>query len=72
MATADLKDSRLRLEYDYGFDSEGKPIIKGKSYSNVQLNVSTDEIYASALAIASLCSKSLFKVELNEAYDLNE
>ncbi|WP_335871797.1 DUF1659 domain-containing protein [Bacillus sp. 2205SS5-2] len=72
MATADLKDSRLRLEFDHGVDGEGKPVFKGKSYSNIRLDATPDEIYASVQAIAGLSSKSLYNVEKNDAYDINE
>jgi hypothetical protein len=71
MATADLKDLKLRLVYDDGVDENGKPAFQYKTYSNINLNAAPDAIYQSAHQLGSLSSKTLFNVEKNESYDIN-
>jgi hypothetical protein len=71
MATADLKDLKLRLMYNDGVDEDGKPVFQYKSYSNINLNAAPDAIYQSAHQLGSLSSKTLINVEKNESYDIN-
>jgi hypothetical protein len=71
MATADLKDLKIRLVYDNGVDEDGKPAFQYKTYSNTNLNATPDAIYQSAHQLGSLSSKTLINVEKNESYDIN-
>ncbi|MBS4174542.1 DUF1659 domain-containing protein [Bacillus sp. FJAT-49736] len=70
MASALLKGSKLKLIYDYGLDKDGKPMFKGKTFSNIRLNSTPDELENAAQAIASLSQKALYGVERNDSLDI--
>lgn len=70
MATAHLSASRLRLIYYVGDDpKDGKPIYANKNFNQVKTDATPDQLYAVAVAIASLNEHPLYKVE---RYDTSE
>ncbi len=72
MATAQIKDTNIRLLYDGGVDAYGKPVVKAKSYNNIHPEAETDQIYAVATAIASLCNHPLLSVERTDKSEIVE
>jgi len=70
MAEALLKDSKLKLIFDNGVDGEGKQLFKSKTFSNIRLGSTADELQSAAQAIASLSQKSLYGVERNDSSDV--
>lgn len=70
MATAIMSSSRLIMNFETGMDGEGKPIYKMKSYSNVKEAATADQLYQTALALASLSAYSLSSVKRNDVSDL--
>ncbi len=70
MATAELKDTKIRLVFDNGLDEKGNPKVKAKSFSNINMNATPDQIENSAQAIASLSSQTMLSVERNDSFDI--
>ena len=59
----------LRLTYEVGADSNGKPQTKSKSYRNLKAGQSAEKIGAVASALASLSIyplATISKIETNE------
>jgi len=54
MAETLLKESRLKLIFDNGVDGDGKQLFKSKTFSNIRLDSTPDELQSAAQAIASL------------------
>ncbi|WP_077329212.1 DUF1659 domain-containing protein [Virgibacillus siamensis] len=64
MAVAQMVDSRLSLILDDGTDPEsGKPIFKSKSFNNVKIAATADQLFAIANAVAPLQQRPLVSVE---------
>jgi hypothetical protein len=70
MAQTLLKDTKLKLIFDNGVDGEGKPVFKNKTFSNIRLDSTPDELQNAAQAIASLSQKALYGVERNDSSDI--
>lgn len=70
MAAANLLESRIQLVYDYGVDGNGKPVFKTKSYSNLKVSATADQIFNASQALASLSSVPLFAIERNDTTDI--
>ncbi|MCU9611954.1 DUF1659 domain-containing protein [Caldibacillus lycopersici] len=72
MALANLVDSTVRLVYDAGLDENGDVVLKAKSYNNINLNATADQIFAAAQAIASLTSLPLLAIERSDKTEIYE
>jgi hypothetical protein len=70
MATASIKDSRLRLTFNAGIDTDGNPIVKYKSFNNVKTAALTDQLYNIVTALAPLQQHELSFVERNDSYSI--
>lgn len=70
MATTQLMDTQLRLVFDNGVDSKGKPVVKNKNFNNIDTNATAEELLQAAQAIASLQVKPLIAVERNDSHHI--
>lgn len=66
MAQANIVQSSLRLTFFAGVDNEGKEIFKTRTYSNLNVAASADQVYQVAQALASLVSNPLHAIERND------
>ncbi len=55
--------SGLKLRFDCGKDDNGKVIVKTKTYSKVNPNVTNEDLYLVAKSISSLQEHSLIEVQ---------
>ena len=55
--------SGLKLRFDCGKDDNGKMIVKTKTYSKVNPNVTNEDLYLVAKSISSLQEHSLIEVQ---------
>lgn len=53
----------LKLRFDCGKDDNGKMIVKTKTYSKVNPNVTNEDLYLVAKSISSLQEHSLIEVQ---------
>ncbi len=53
----------LKLRFDCGKDDNGKVIVKTKTYSKVNPNVTNEDLYLVAKSISSLQEHSLIEVQ---------
>lgn len=53
----------LKLRFDCGKDDNGKVIVKTKTYSKVNPNVTNEDLYLVAKSISSLQKHSLIEVQ---------
>ncbi|WP_153126080.1 DUF1659 domain-containing protein [Peribacillus tepidiphilus] len=72
MATETLLSKVLRLTFDAGLDEKGEPILKRKSYSNMNISATSEQLYATAVAIASLQAYPILSVECQEMRKIDE
>ncbi|MBL5767265.1 MULTISPECIES: DUF1659 domain-containing protein [Heyndrickxia] len=70
MADILLKGSSLRLVFNNGVDDNGKPVFKTKTFNNIRLEATPEEMLKVAQAIDSLSQKDLFNVERNDSSDV--
>jgi hypothetical protein len=70
MAQATLVDSNLRLVFETGVNEKGEPIFKGKMYSNLKHEATTNQIYQAAQALSVLCNDPLYTVERSDRFDI--
>lgn len=70
MATAVIATSRLRLEFQVGMDDDGKPLLKAKTFSNIQKSATPDQLFQAAQAIGSLSNDNLINIERVDTSDL--
>ncbi|KAA0548443.1 DUF1659 domain-containing protein [Bacillus sp. BGMRC 2118] len=72
MAQSFLSDSQLRLVFNTGVDSEGKPTYKSKSFRNVKTDATTDGLYAVATSLIALQQYPAEAIERNDKNLLGE
>jgi hypothetical protein len=60
--TSTAISDKLTIKVVDGTTSDGKPKIKNKSFSNIAVSATDDDVYAVAAAIAALQTKSLNSV----------
>jgi len=70
MAQQMIKNTRLTLVYETGLNEKGEPIFKGKSYSNIRVNATPDQLHQAAVALGELSANPLSSVERTDNYDL--
>ena len=72
-ATATMVDSRLSLIFSDGVDGiTGKELFKTKSFNNVKVTATADQLYAVSTSLAPLQERSLFKVERDDSSELRQ
>lgn len=62
MAVQNPLSSTLRLEYDAGFNEQGKVIIKRKNFTNIVVGATNDALFVTGQAIASLQNYTLIEI----------
>lgn len=54
--------STLKIKFNHGSDTNGKAIIRSKSFANVKPDASDDNLYAVAKALVDLQDHDLYDV----------
>ena len=70
MAQAVITTSKLRLVFQVGIDDDGKPIVKAKTFSNIQKSATPDQLLQAAQAITGLSADTLSNIERVDNSDL--
>lgn len=70
MAQAILEGTKLRLVFEVGMDDDGEPILRAKTFSNVNKEATGDQLFQAAQAITILCKDMLNKVERNDSTEI--
>ncbi|MDQ1000570.1 hypothetical protein QFZ28_000970 [Neobacillus niacini] len=70
MAQAVVTASKLRLVFQVGMDDEGKPILKAKTFNNIQKSATPDQLFQAAQALIGLSNDTLSNIERLENADL--
>jgi hypothetical protein len=70
MAQAVVTASKLRLVFQVGMDDEGKPILKAKTFNNIQKSATPDQLLQAAQALIGLSNDTLSNIERVENADL--
>ncbi|WP_203363011.1 DUF1659 domain-containing protein [Bacillus sp. REN10] len=71
MAEAMLSKSTLRLVFDHGVDAKGQPILKSKTFSNIDEMATATSLQAAAQAIAALVNKPMVMITRNDVSEIN-
>jgi uncharacterized protein YaaR (DUF327 family) len=66
------KDSKLRIKYIDGVDEEGNNVVKTKTYSNVKIEASDEDLYAAADAMMERQSKTVEEIARIDEEELTE
>ncbi|MDL4842055.1 DUF1659 domain-containing protein [Aquibacillus rhizosphaerae] len=67
MAVAQTIDSRLQLVFENGVDLEsGKVILKNKTFNNVKVAATPDQLLAVTTALVPLQQLTLYSVKRND------
>ncbi|MGN1402225.1 MAG: DUF1659 domain-containing protein [Bacillus sp. (in: firmicutes)] len=72
MANAVLISKQLRLSYQTGLDAEGFPVVKRKSFNNIDVAATSEQMLESAKAIAGLQDLPLLAVEQTDVQELED
>ncbi|MGP4062239.1 DUF1659 domain-containing protein [Halobacillus sp. H74] len=59
-------DARLQLVFDKGIDADGNMVLTRKSFNNVKIAATNEQLYEVSNALATLQERILFKVERND------
>lgn len=70
MAQAVVASSKLRLVFQVGVDTEGKPMLKAKTFANIQKAATPDQLVRAAQAIVGLSSDTFSNMERVDQSDL--
>ncbi|KGM46314.1 DUF1659 domain-containing protein [Neobacillus niacini] len=70
MAQAVVTASKLRLVFQVGMDDDGKPILKAKTFNNIQKSATPDQLLQAAQALIGLSNDTLSNIERVENADL--
>ncbi|RBP88812.1 uncharacterized protein DUF1659 [Cytobacillus firmus] len=70
MAQAIITDSKLRLVFETGLNTQGKPIHKSKTYSRVKQSATADQLFSVGQAISGLCSYPLAEMNRNDSFEI--
>ncbi|SEQ54549.1 DUF1659 domain-containing protein [Piscibacillus halophilus] len=72
MATEIKTKSQLQLVFDAGVSEDGKAVLKRKSFNQINMNSTPDQLYDVSHALASLQSLPLLNIVRNDSFDVNE
>ncbi|MFD2657461.1 DUF1659 domain-containing protein [Gracilibacillus thailandensis] len=73
MASAERIDSRLQLTFEEGTDPvSGDPIYKNKSFNNVKLDATADQLLAITQVLVPLQQMDLYSVKRNDTELITE
>ncbi|WP_419955323.1 DUF1659 domain-containing protein [Neobacillus niacini] len=70
MAQAVVTASKLRLVFQAGMDDDGKPLLKAKTFNNIQKSATPDQLLQAAQALIGLSNDTLSNIERVENADL--
>jgi hypothetical protein len=70
IAQAVVTASKLRLVFQVGMDDEGKPVLKAKTFNNIQKSATPDQLLQAAQALIGLSNDTLSTIERVENADL--
>lgn len=70
MAQAVVTASKLRLVFQVGMDDDGKPILKAKTFNNIQKSATPEQLLQAAQALVGLSNDTLSNIERVENADL--
>ncbi|WP_108670226.1 DUF1659 domain-containing protein [Peribacillus acanthi] len=70
MATKTIVSYSLRLTFDGGVDGKGNQIFKRKSFSNIDVTATPDQLFATGNAIAVLQGYPLLSIDSQELHEL--
>ncbi|WHY00246.1 DUF1659 domain-containing protein [Neobacillus sp. DY30] len=70
MAQAIVTASKLRLVFQVGMDDDGKPILKAKTFNNIQKSATPGQLLQAAQAVISLSNDTLSNIERVENAEL--
>ena len=70
MAQAVITTSKLRVVFQVGMDDDGKPLLKAKTFSNIQKSATPDQLLQAAQAIIGLSGDTLSNIERVDNSDL--
>lgn len=66
MAVSTMIDSRMQLKFDAGVDGEGNPVVDSKSFNNVKVASTPDQLYNIATALEPLQTLPLINIERDD------
>ena len=66
MATVTEVPNRIRLRFETGYGSNGRPTYSTQSFGNVKEDALHDDVYDVANALSSLCGWTLDSITLEE------
>lgn len=70
MAQAVIATSKLRLVFRVGMEDDGKPILKAKTFTNIQKTATPDQLLQAAQAIIGLSNDPFNNLERIDQSDL--
>jgi len=70
MATAVIATTKLRIVFQVGMDDDGKPLLKAKTFSNIQKSATPDQLLQAAQAYVDLSNDTLSNIERVDNSDL--
>jgi hypothetical protein len=70
MAQAVITAAKLRLVFQVGMDDDGKPLLKAKTFSNIQKSATPDQLLQAAQALIGLSNDTLSNIERVDNSDL--
>ncbi|KMY55221.1 MULTISPECIES: DUF1659 domain-containing protein [Bacillaceae] len=70
MAQTILVKSTLSLVFDHGFNRDGKPLYKTKTFTNVDEKATADELETAGAAIAALTDTPLVTIARNDYFEI--
>lgn len=70
MAQAVVTASKLRLVFQVGMDDDGKPLLKAKTFNNIQKSATPEQLLQAAQALVALSNDTLSNIERVENADL--
>jgi hypothetical protein len=63
MAQAILATTKLRVVFQVGLGEDGKPLLKAKTFSNIQRLATADQLLQAAQAVIGLSDDTLSSIE---------
>lgn len=73
MAVMEVREpSSLKIKFNYGSDTNGKAIIKSKTYSYVKADALAEDLFAVAKSLSGLCQHDLYDIARIDVTTLSE
>jgi len=68
MAQSLIQQSQLRLVFEVGTDEAGKPMYRRKSFNNIKVTATPEQLLAVSQALASLQAYPLAQIERSDMH----